>query len=255
VNRLANAELLKLRKRRPLFWWTLVLTVGVVSVVYAIIAILHLSDPAHHDPAGGINGFQGSAIGLTLAGSVAAIMVGAASGTLDVSSGVFRDLVATGRSRWELFAARVPGSLALFLPMITLGYIVITVCSLGLAGGTPTPDAGLIARGFGWVVLATGFDLLIALGLSSFIGSRATAIGVLIGWQFIAAPLLSQVTFLGPVRQALFGGALDRLAPRVITADNGPLLVHSAAIAAIVLACWLAVLLGAGAWRTATRDA
>ena len=46
---------------------------------------------------------------------VAGIMVGSSLGTSDESSGVFRELVATGRPRLDLFAARVPAGLALVL--------------------------------------------------------------------------------------------------------------------------------------------
>lgn len=261
--RLVSAEWLKLRKRRGLIWWSLVLCVGIVSVVFAILETLHLSNPARYGPPGGVGGLQGSMMGLSLAGSVAAILVGTAAGTADVSSGVFRDLVATGRSRWALFAARVPGALAFFLPIITLGYIVIAACSVGLAGSQASrdaaqvvaPHAGLIARGYGWVLLSTCFDLVLALGLASFIGSRATTIGVLLGWQFLAAPLLAQVTLLGAARQALFPAALDRLAPSLITDQGAPVLIHSVAIAVLVLVGWTAFALGAGGWRTATRDA
>jgi hypothetical protein len=266
--RMVNAEWLKLRRRRGLFWWSLVLAVGIVTVVYAILEILHLNNPAHYGPPGGIGGLQGSIIGLSLAGSVAAILVGTAAGTADVSTGVFRDLVATGRSRWSLFFARVPGALLFYLPIITLGYIVIAACSVGMAGSPPhqmspaeaasfaTPDAGLILRGYGWILLVTGFDLILALGLASLIGSRGTTIGVLLGWQFLAAPLLSQVTLLGSARQVLFSGAFDRLMPHALFSDQGtPLLVHSIAVAVVVLVGWTAFALGAGGWRTATRDA
>jgi hypothetical protein len=254
VNRLVRAEFLKLRKRRALFWWSLVLTVGVVTVVFGIIEILHLANPAHHGPAGGVNGLQGAMIGLSVAGGIAAILIGAATGTADVSSGVFRDLVATGRSRWELFAARAPGALAFFLPMVTLGYLVVAVCSVTLAGSLAVPGASVIVRGYGWVVLSTGFDLLLALGFSSLIGSRGTAIGVLLGWQHIASPLLAQVSLIGRFRQAMFTAALVRLNP-LRPGDQGPLVVHSAVVAAVVLTGWLVVFLAAGGRRTATRDA
>jgi hypothetical protein len=265
---MVSAEVLKLRKRRGLVWWSLVLAVGVVSVVFAILEILHLNNPAHYGPPGGLGGLQGSIIGLSLAGSVAAILVGTSAGTADVSSGVFRDLAATGRSRWALFAARVPGALLFFLPIITLGYIVIAACSIGLAGSPPhpmppaeaaafvAPSIGLIARGYGWILLVTGFDLVLALGLASLIGSRATTIGVLLGWQFLAAPLIAQIALLGAARQALFSQAFDRLIPHALFTDQGsPLLIQSIGVAVLVLLCWTALALGAGAWRTATRDA
>jgi ABC-type transport system involved in multi-copper enzyme maturation permease subunit len=254
--RMVNAEWLKLWKRRGLMWWSLALSVGVVSVVFTILEILHLNNPAHYDPPGGIGGLQGSIIGLSLAGSVAAILIGSAAGTGDVSTGVFRDLVATGRSRWSLFFARVPGALLVYLPIITLGYIVIAACSVGLAGNLATPDTGLILRGYAWILLVTCFNLILALGLASLIGSRGTTIGVLLGWEFLAAPLLAQATILGSARQVLFAGAFDRLMPHALFADQGTtLLIHSVGVAAVVLLGWTAFALGAGGWRTATRDA
>ena len=252
--RLVGAERLKLRKRRGLMWWSLVLTVGVVSLVFAIIEILHLVNPHKHGPAGGLDALRGAMAGLTSAGAIAAILTGAVAGTQDVSADVFRDLVATGRSRWELFAARVPGALAVFLPMITLGYVVVAVCAVALAGSLPTPDPSLIVRGYLWVVLYTGFDLMLAVGFASLVGSRAVTNGVLIGWQFIAAPLLAQVSILGGARQALYPSALERLNPAPIVGGE-PNVVHSAAVAAVVLMAWTAVALAAGGWRTATRDA
>ena len=102
----------------------------------------------------------------------------------------------------------------------------------------------------------TGFDLILALGLASLIGSRGTTIGVLIGWQFLAAPLSRRSTLLGAARQALFPGAFDRLIPHALFADQGsPLLIHSVGVAVVVLLGWTAFALGAGGWRTATRDA
>jgi hypothetical protein len=254
--RMVSAELLKLRKRRGLVVWTIVLAVGIVSVVYTILEILHLHNPAHYGPPGGVGGLQGSIIGLSLAGSVAAILVGTAAGTADVSTGVFRDLVATGRSRWALFFSRVPGALLLWVPVITLGYAVIAACSVLLAGHLHAPDAGLILRGYAWVLMVTSFDLILAIGLASLIGSRATTIGVLLGWQFLAGPLLAQATILGRAREALYSGAFDRLLPHALFSDQGaPVLIHSVAVAVIVILCWAAAALAAGAWRTATRDA
>jgi len=254
--RMVSAELLKLRKRRGLVVWSIVLSIGIVTVVYTILEILHLHNPVKYGPPGGIGGLQGSIIGLSLGGSVAAILIGTAAGTADVSNGVFRDLVATGRSRLALFFARLPGALLLFVPMITVGYIVIAACSVGLAGSLHTPDLGLILRGYAWVLAVTCFDLTLALGLASLIGSRGTTIGILLGWQFLAAPLLAQASLLGAARQALYPRAFDRLLPHVLFTDQGaPILIHSAAVAVIVILAWTAAALGVGAWRTVTRDA
>ncbi len=254
--RMTKTEWLKLRRRQGLFWWSLGLSVGVVAVIFGVIEGLHLASPARHGPAGGLSGLTGGLTALWAAGTVAAILVGAFAGTADVSAGVFRDLVATGRSRWELFAARVPGALMFFLPMVTLGYVVVAGCSVVFRGSMPAASASVIARGYEWVLLATGFDLVIALGFASFSNSRATTIGVLIAWQFIAAPLLMHVSWLGPARQAIFTSALARLNPAPALEGPGSMTVtSSAAVAAVVLVAWVAVMLAAGGWRTVTRDA
>ena len=70
--RLVKAAWLKLFRRRPLFWWSLVLTVGIVTVIFGIIEILHLVNPVRHGVAGGLDGFRGGMIGLVLTGSVGA---------------------------------------------------------------------------------------------------------------------------------------------------------------------------------------
>jgi len=140
--------------------------------------------------------------------------------------------------------------------MITLGYVVIAASSVGFAGSLASPDAGLILRGYAWILLVTSFDLILALGLASLIGSRGTTIGVLLGWQFLAAPLLARASVLGSARKALYSGAFDRLLPHGLFSDQGvPLLIHSVAAAVVVVLCWTLAALGAGAWRTATRDA
>jgi hypothetical protein len=263
MTRLILAEWLKVRKRRALFWWSLVLSVGIVLTVFTILEILHLANPAKHGPAGGIDALRGSKIGLISGASVAAIIIGSSVGTADVTGGVFRDLVATGRSRWQLFLARVPGSLIYFIPIVTLGYVVIAFGSVAFASGSAlagsnlaAPDAGMIARGFAWVLVATSFDLIAAMAFASLITSRAVTIGVLLGWQFIASPILEHVTFLGAIRQILYSAAIDRLDPVPNLAGRGPpVVIRSFAVAVIVLVGWMLVLLALGGWRTATRDA
>jgi hypothetical protein len=228
----------------------------VVTLIFCVIEVLHLSNASQHGPAGGLAGLTRGLVGLYAAGGVAAIIVGAFAGTADVSAGVFRDLVATGRSRWELFAARLPGALIFFIPIITLGYFVVAVFSVALRGSLPSASASVIARGYGWVLLATGFDLAIALGFSSFTNSRAATIGVLIAWQFIASQLLLRITWLGWVRQVIYSSALGRLNPApALEGPGSGSVTHSAAVAAVVLVAWVALMLAAGGWRTVTRDA
>jgi hypothetical protein len=112
-SRLVSAELLKLRKRRGLVVSAIALTVLPMVIAYTVLLIMHAANPAKHGPAGGLENMSGSMELLTTLSTVAAILIGATLGAGDVSAGVFRELVVTGRSRLAFFAARLPAGLAL----------------------------------------------------------------------------------------------------------------------------------------------
>jgi hypothetical protein len=255
LSRMVSAEFLKLRKRRSLFWWSLILCCLTVPVVYAVLAVLHVTDAAHYGPAGGAENLGHSLEALALLGGIAGVMIGATAGAGDLGAGVFRDLVATGRSRLALFGVRVPGALALFVPLIVTGLAVATVCSIVLAGSLANPSATLVLHYAAWLLVATTLPLILALGISSLLGSRTITVGVLLGWQLAAGPILGQLGFLGRVRDGISVLATDRLLP--VSGDRGGDVAASMplAVALVVIAAWAAVALGAGAWRTRTMDA
>jgi hypothetical protein len=255
LSRMISAEFLKLRKRRSLFWWSLILCCVTVPVVYAVLAVLHLSDAAHYGPAGGAENLGHSLEALGLLGGIAGVMIGATAGAGDIGAGVFRDLVATGRSRLALFGVRLPGALALFVPLMVAGLAIATVCSILLAGSLANPSATLVLHYAAWVLVATTLPLILALGMASLLGSRTITVGVLLGWQLAAAPILGHLEFLGRIRDGISVLATDRLLP--VSGDRGAGVAASMplVVALVVIAVWAAVALGAGAWRTRTMDA
>jgi ABC-2 family transporter protein len=252
--RLVNAEVLKLRKRRGLVLATVALTVVPMLIAYAVLLILHAVDPAKYGPAGGLENLSGSMEVLSQLSVVAAILVGATLGAGDVGSGVFRELVVTGRSRVALFAARVPAGLGLVFLVVGAGFVVTATASNVLTGSSDVPGAGLLVSSAGWLGLTTGLALVLALGVSSVTGSRGTTIGIVLGWQLIAMPLLLQIGALGSLREGLVGAATERLEPAALF-ESGTTVPMSLAAALAVIAAWTVVPLVAGAWRTYTRDA
>jgi hypothetical protein len=257
--RLVRAEVMKLRKRRGLVAWTLMVILGAVVVQYGVFAGLHVVSPVSTAPAGGVRGFVISTWVLTAIGGVLAVVIGAIVGTADVETGVFRDLVATGRSRLALFAARVPGGLAFLMPIVAVAYALATVACILFAGPAPHPSAALVAQGMTWVLLPTAVWFSVTLGIASLVGSRGVAIGVMLGWKFVAEPVLAAFgPFIGPWRHAALQAALVRILPPVFTV--GPFNMNattdlSASVAASVIMLWIAAALAAGAWRTHIRDA
>lgn len=251
---LVGADFLKLRKRRGLFWWSLVLTVGSMLLVAGVKIVLHSTDPAGNGPAGGSANYAHLMDVLCLTAVVAGALIGATAGSADRGAGVFRDLVATGRSRVALALARVPAALALITPMIVGAFALGTVVCFAFASGLETPTASQVAW-YGAFVLAGGtLACVLTLGLAELIGSRGIAIGILLGWFLAGERLLLSVSQLGQARDGLAGVAVDRLRPLITLGDTRDLDV-SLIVALAVLAAWLIVPTAAGTWRAHTRDA
>lgn len=195
---------------------------------------------------------------LSTLGAVAAALAGASIGAGDWQAGVFRDLVATGRSRLALFAARIPGGLGLLWPLVIVAWAIATAGSAGLAGPDPRPGLAVMVQGAAWTLLAVTVVYLVALGLASLTGSQAATVAIVLAWQFAATPLALGAAKLGVVREGLLTAALDRVIPAGLLPGARPDPVSptmSVTVAAVVIAAWAVIPLAAGAWRTTTRDA
>ena len=130
---------LELRKRRGLVITAALLTAGIVVLVLGLRLAFHLADPASNGPAGDPSTFSGLSNLLAEFGFLVAAAVGAAAGTTDLTDGVFRGLVITGRSRLALYLARIPAGLAVILPIIALAFTVL--CLVTGYAGTPQPTS------------------------------------------------------------------------------------------------------------------
>ncbi len=147
-------------------------------------AIQHASDPAKYGPAGGVAGSPTRCACWRLVfGPLAAIMIGIEAGTGDLSAGVFRDLVVTGRSRVALFASRVPAALAAELVVCVVGYVVLVIGVVRVRrAACPRPARSLILEGFGFTILSTGVVCVVAVGFAVAHRVKPGAITVLIAW-------------------------------------------------------------------------
>jgi hypothetical protein len=254
---LPRAETLKLRKRRGLVVTVTVLTIVPQVIAYGILLILHAANPDHHGPAGGVQNLGNGMSVLVLLGGVAAIVVGSSTGADDLTSGLFRELVVTGRSRVALFLARIPGGLMFFLPFVAVAFALSAFVS-GLANGyLPAPSTSLAIQSGIWVLANLSFYFVVGLGLASLTGSRAYTIGILIAWRTIVSHIITAIGAIGIGREAVPEVGLVRLAPIAVRdqVNDGPHIGSSVGAAIAVPLLWLAVAIAIGAWRTATRDA
>jgi ABC-type transport system involved in multi-copper enzyme maturation permease subunit len=253
--RMARADFLKLRKKPGTVIWSLVLALAPVLIFFIVRAAQHASSPAEHPPAGGLDGYT-DAVRIVAAffGPLAAIMIGVEAGAGDVSSGVFRDLVVTGRSRVALFLTRLPAALLLTWIVAAVGYALVILGTFALDSGTPDPSAALVANGAGWTLLSTSVICVVAVGLAALTASRATALTVLIGWHLVASPLLGGISSLGSSRKLILNQAINHFSP-VHLGGRAESVTMGATTAVIVIVCWLALFGALGAWRTRSMDA
>ena len=254
---LVRAEILKLRKRRGLVATVSFLTVGAAILTYGILAILHAANAAHHGPAGGVTNLGHGVFVLSALGAVAAALVGAAAGAGDLSAGVFRELVVTGRPRRTLFRSRVPGGLAFLLTFVAVAYGVAAVASVVFAGSLAAPSTSLLISTGLWLLLSCAFYFALALGIASVLGSRSTTIGILLAFRLAVTPILLSIGALGVGREIVPGAALGRIAPEAVRqfTTAGDRIPMSVSASTWVLVAWAVVALAFGAWRTVTRDA
>jgi ABC-type transport system involved in multi-copper enzyme maturation permease subunit len=254
--RLVRAEILKLVTRRGLMFATLLLTLDATLGTFAILAILHDTDPTHHKLIGGLQHFDDGMYSLTQLATIAAIMIGATAGAGDLAGGFFRNLVTTGRPRASLFAARIPGGLSVLLPITAISYAIAAVLSPVAHGSQQTPSTALLLEAGLWFELYLTAMFLLALGLASLLGSRATTLGILAGLQLLITPVVQGIHNPGVGADVVLGLALWRLAPKELLhgAPSGHLPMSLPAAIA-VLGLWMVLSLGLGAWRTVTRDA
>jgi hypothetical protein len=111
-------------------WALIVVFIGLPAIFLVIRLLFHAFDPRSYAPAGGYQTFTGLVDGvLFIFGFIVAATLGCTAGSVDLTEGVFRHLVVTGRSRVALYLARIPAGLAILVPLVAVGFtIVCAVC-------------------------------------------------------------------------------------------------------------------------------
>jgi hypothetical protein len=125
-------RIMELRKRRGLMIALIVVNIGIPSLFLLIRLLAHAFDPKSYGPAGGYDIFTTLVCGVMfIFGFIVAATLGCSAGSVDLTEGMFRHLVVTGRSRLALYLARIPAGLAIVVPMVAAGFsIVCAVCVL-----------------------------------------------------------------------------------------------------------------------------
>jgi len=123
---------MELRKRRGLMIALIVVVIGIPAIFLTIRLVAHAVAANSYGPAGGYDIFNALVAGVIYVfGFIVAATLGCTAGSVDLSEGMFRHLVVTGRSRLALYLARIPAGLAIIVPVVAVGFtIVCAVCVL-----------------------------------------------------------------------------------------------------------------------------
>jgi hypothetical protein len=124
-------RVMELRKRRGLMIALIVMNIGFPALFMLIRLLLHAFAPRANQPAGNDLIFAVLVAGfLPTFGFILAATVGCTAGSRDLTEGMFRHLVVTGRSRLALYLARIPAGLAIVVPLVAIGYTIVCAVSV-----------------------------------------------------------------------------------------------------------------------------
>ena len=124
-------RIMELRRRRGLMITLIVLDIGFPAVFYLIRLLGHAFAPRANPSAGSGQIFTFFAAGfLPTFGFIVAATVGCTAGSRDLTEGMFRHLVVTGRSRLALYLARIPAGLAIVASLVAIGYAIVCAVSV-----------------------------------------------------------------------------------------------------------------------------
>jgi hypothetical protein len=156
---------MELRKRRGLMIALILVNVGIPTIFLAIRLLLHAFAPKSYGPAGGYNIYTGLTAGVMyIFGFIVAATLGATAGSIDLTEGMFRHLVVTGRSRLALYLARIPAGLGIVLPLVAIGFTIVCAVCVFAAPATINFDGANLPAG------------LSLAGLESWAGDHANTV-------------------------------------------------------------------------------
>jgi hypothetical protein len=123
-------RMMELRKRRGLMIALVFVNIGIPAVFLTVRLLAHAFAPHSYGPAGGYDIFSNLVAGVMfIFGFIVAATLGCTAGSVDLTEGMFRHLVVTGRSRLALYLARIPAGLAIIVPLVAVGFTVVcAVC-------------------------------------------------------------------------------------------------------------------------------
>jgi len=238
-------EVLKIVRRRGMYWSFVGLCLAAVVGVLVTALVVRATG---RDSVSGRDLLQTMTTLLLFAGLVMGVLVGAQEGAYDVQQGTFRYLVMTGRSKLGLYLLRIPAFLiavaAALLPGVMLALIASAVVPLETFD--VHPDLTDYVQAFWLPFLFAAVFGLISLAVGALLRSVGAAIAVALVLNLAGLQLFQLLTLIS---DSLWVVVLPN-AVGVLSGDDGA----SVWAAIVVVVCWLAAFVGAGALRTTRSE-
>ena len=210
-------------QRTGLMVATVALTVGLVVVVLGTRLLGHAIDPKSFSPAGSQSVFSDLSSVMAELGFIVAVALGATAGTSDLTEGMFRHLVITGRSRTALYLARLPAGLSILVPLVAVAFTMLClVTAYRSAGPSALTATGTIRVGL-WLELDIAIGFVVAVGLGALMGQRTLPIILLVILEVIVTPIVTGhviPSFINGQRLVV-GVAMAQLRPASLGAGAG----------------------------------
>jgi hypothetical protein len=151
-----TTRLMELRKRRGLMIALAIVYIGIPVIFLVVRLISHAVAPHSYGPAGGYSIFTTLVAGFMYTfGFIVAATVGCTAGSIDLTEGMFRHLVITGRSRVALYLARIPAGLAIVVAMVAVGYTIVCAVCVFAAPTQLNYDGAIVPQGLSRPALDT----------------------------------------------------------------------------------------------------
>ncbi len=238
-------EILKITRRRGMYWSFIGITLGAAAAVLVIALIAR----ARLEPGDELTRLEVVNAGrdvLGFVGFVMAVLIGAQAGAYDTQQGTFRYLVMTGRSKVGLYLVRYPAfAIAVIIGLLPAMLLIALGAMAFATRGEPvaTSDWGLLVWQPILVSLVFG---AISLAVGALLRSVGAAIVVALVLNLAGFTLLSLVTLIDeslervvlPVAIGVLTGSDDFGVPTAIAVVVG----------------WVAVFVAAGAVRTTRSE-
>ena len=249
-----EASVYTLRHRRGLYVFAFMLSFGIIFIVSLVIMLLHLTDPSKFTTLGGLDKFGALSTIIAFFTSVAGVVLGATAGASDLSIGVLRNLVATGRSRIALFASGLLASVRVIFELM-----IVTLLAFGVASYFSRPNHSaltfsIMLRVDLWVILDVLTWTIISFGIANLFSSRSIAIGVILVGDLVLGGILSSFSSYPGWRQAFVGVTLRQIMPAALQPGATTNRIETGWQAIIVIVLWLGVALFLGARRAQKRE-